>query len=376
MSSFASQLSSYMDSDFNFNNNVNYGDNKFVKKLYTNKNTVMLEPRLSEYIKKKRYYKENNIEPTINLEKIFSITDDDKKVIRSFLRGRPIYDDNNFNDFKDRTSVTTACKKQFFPSKAFRDLDPRVSELEKQGQKKFNIPVNRGMFAGSKTYDEPIKIDNNIIYDSRDFTGFSLNDTRFDPRSDPRIEFGPEKFNKYESQYRVNKNSGNQDSRRHYSSAKCNTYMNNYPECCFKSDDRVLDRKTKCNQNIASYGITPGPINYGDKSEMDTKNKVVIPNVGSNEKRNMSTYQYMSEFNDRETRDVDFELELIRGMPSSVKLKNRSYGYRNPSENYFSYISDDFQSAVYSVQDGARGGIGTRNDNKKMANQSFTREIF
>lgn len=378
MSSFASQLSSYMDPNFNFNNSVNYGDNKFVNKLYksrsNNKSNMMLEPRLAEYIKKRRYYKQNGVEPSVSLEKTFMITNMDKSVIRAFMRGRPIYDDNNYNDFKDRTSMNQSCKKQFFPSKAFRDMDPRVSELEKQGRKEFNVPVNRGMFAGGKAYDEKVKIDNSIIYDSRDFSGFSLNDVHLNPRSDPRIEFGPEKFNKYDSQYRVN--PSNKDSRRNYQSDKCNTYMTSYPDCCFKSDDNIINRKTKCNQNIASYGIAPGPTNYGDKSEMDTTNKVVIPNISSNDKRNISTYQYMSEFNDRESRNVDFELELLRGMPSSVKLKNRSYGYRNPSENYFSYISDDFQSAAHSVQDGARGGVSTRHDNKKMANQSFTREIL
>ena len=49
------------------------------------KNNLTLEPRLQEYWKKKKFYKENNIMPSSNLEKEFCITHEDKLRLKSFL---------------------------------------------------------------------------------------------------------------------------------------------------------------------------------------------------------------------------------------------------------------------------------------------------
>ena len=47
----------------------------------------MLEPRLAEYIKKKQFYAQNDIEPVVQLEQEYSISEYDKKTIRSYLKG-------------------------------------------------------------------------------------------------------------------------------------------------------------------------------------------------------------------------------------------------------------------------------------------------
>lgn len=49
--------------------------------------TMSLEPRLAEYIEKKRYYSENDITPPVPLEVRYDITNADKSIIRAYLRG-------------------------------------------------------------------------------------------------------------------------------------------------------------------------------------------------------------------------------------------------------------------------------------------------
>ncbi len=51
------------------------------------KNNLTLEPRLQEYLKKKSYYKKNNIDPPFDLEREFNISRDDKLRIKGFLTG-------------------------------------------------------------------------------------------------------------------------------------------------------------------------------------------------------------------------------------------------------------------------------------------------
>src|SRR5690349_15473154 len=77
---------------------------------------IMLEPRLQEYLRKKQYYKANDIEPMISLEKEYQITQTDIKLLRSFLSGkRDIYSRDNYNQ-----TLQTKTKKAYFPSKDFR----------------------------------------------------------------------------------------------------------------------------------------------------------------------------------------------------------------------------------------------------------------
>ena len=53
----------------------------------TEDTSIMIEPRLLEFITKQKYYEENNIMPTIPLEKEYRITDQDIIKIRGFYRG-------------------------------------------------------------------------------------------------------------------------------------------------------------------------------------------------------------------------------------------------------------------------------------------------
>jgi len=300
--------------------------------------SIMLEPRLQAYLKRKLYLKKNKIKPCITPEEQYQISHLDKSVLRIFLQNR------------DKKPYKP--EKQLFPSAEFRNNDPRVPINKKADMK---IPLNRGMFApddNNDYYEGPI--DNNIkMPDMRDITGYNISNTKYDPRSDPKMNYpwvsGIAKYDKMMSQYRIGEDNIDY------------TKFN------------IIDDKNY--KKFGSYSALPNPT-FSEKSDMDTNNKIVIPKVKTNNKRGLSTYDYrMCKFigEDQIIKDSEFETALIRGMPSNT---TKSYGYRNPYEHYFQFIDDDFQNPDNSVIPGFRGGISTRNDNKALAKQNYTREIM
>lgn len=396
------KFSNFIDSEFSFNNKVNYPNKiDLIDSLKYERcdGTIMLEPRLQEYIKKKKYYKENNIIDCISLEKEFQITDRDKKIIKAFIQGdKNIYSPNGiaFRHLK-RDPVK---KQQNFPSKEYRDNDTRVLKPKKSDYEK---PVNMGMFVPDGP-NEPVyevERDNNInIIDSRDFiedskmsnilygpnyklekvkqnSGWKLDESKFNPSVDPYIlnQTKPDR-NKYQSQYRVHsfpvlkhpdhiKNV--EQSNISSSNISSKDSYNGHYEKAFNLGQRILDQN---NINTNKYGQTESN-SYSGWSDMDTDLKIVIPNISNDTKRGLSTFNYkLGPFigQNMPIRDSEFESSLIRGMPSITK---KSYGYRNPDEHYFQYIDDDFQNPDNTVLPFPRGGESTRISNKKLARQKF-----
>src|SRR5438876_302756 len=114
---FINKYSNYFDSDFNFDNKVNNLNSTDKLKNMNCNDDIMLEPRLQEYLKKKKFYKENNIDYCISPEKEFQITSFDKKILKSFLKGkRDIYDNKNYNKMEKNNNK----KKNLFPSSRFK----------------------------------------------------------------------------------------------------------------------------------------------------------------------------------------------------------------------------------------------------------------
>lgn len=202
--------------------------NDLVNKLYNSKmdGDVLLEPRLLEYIRRKKFNKQHKIKPCIELEREYMITSNDKRIIKSFLKGQPI---NPYSTMK--TTKYDYMKPQYFPSKQLLETDERTRKFQ---------------------------------------TNYKPPNHRLNPRIDPKMEHGVDSFN--------------------------------LPYVC--------------------------------------------------------------------------ETEKVKSMPSNNRPRNRSYGYRNPVENYFTYIDRDFNNPDYSVLPFPRGGDATRNENKKLSSQSYVREIL
>lgn len=410
------EFSKYIDSEFSFSNNVNqsnFNQNYMSKYDIVDRlkhmrvdGGIMLEPRLQEYIKKKKFHKENNIKPCINLEHQYQITSRDKKILKAFLRGK--------TDVYKKNDLNKECKKgcgdkKYFPSRKFRK-DKRIPKIRHENINE--LPINRGMFVPDGTssyYEDPIR-EIDPIMDARDFSnkdvsGFSINDTRYDPRTDPYMDQGPEKYNKNSSQYRIDPdkyddfNYGNVDNRNNYIISDLNSGIkecknsvgftqlngNNGNNAYSKYDSferaanfNLITEKDRINiANDTRYGEFSKP-SFSEKSTMDTDNKMVIPNISSNNKKNLNTSDYrMMSFLEPNTDNIDVNVEtaMIRGMPQHT---TKSYGYRNPHEHYYQYdIGNQFGPEAISnlAEPWCRGGDSTRRDNK-VAARPYKRSVI
>ncbi|MBA42396.1 MAG: hypothetical protein CMF62_00115 [Magnetococcales bacterium] len=344
---------------------------------------ISLEPRLQEYMKKKKYYKDNNIKPCVSLEREFQITKEDVKRMKRFL--------NDKKDFylpeNNKLSHSIKHKKQTFPSSQFPE-DSRV--LKPKKPEKRNIPTNRGMFApdhhDKSFYEDPLKQDNYLLNGDEMIksNGFSLNETRFDPRTDPNIYAGHHEENpRKDSQYYVDWGQGKpiKENKRKMKNHKLKYKKRNIPNSTKGNhkyngyeDVGGYDDWNKPSNNIDElydqnqrYGKLEIPQTFRQKNEMDVKNKMVIPNIAHKANRNLDMADYNISpylYGEDDVMDIEQETCLINGMPTRT---SKSYGFRNPVEHQFQYVDDDFNNAEHSVMPFPRGGVSARLQNTKTA---------
>ena len=169
--------------DDNFTNKIQYpSKTNIVNMVQFSKcnGDIMLEPRLQEYIKKKQYYRDNNIQSCIPLEKEYQITQYDIDMLKSFRHGkRDMYEHNNkytkkfMNDNKYN-------KNQKFKSTELLN-DKRVSNIEKISHN-FEQPINRGIFNNDgQFYDDNLKTRSDLHIDLRDM-GMAPKNSRQDKK--------------------------------------------------------------------------------------------------------------------------------------------------------------------------------------------------
>lgn len=201
-----------IDKDFNIQkmHQTKSFDEKLLREL---NNNITLEPRLQEYIRKKIYYKQNNINPEFPLEKQYSITKSDMIIINKYFKGN--------TDIYDNKKYINCIKKDFDNKnlkKGFQKIDE--SKITNYGYKKNNFIDYKKMnvFDPSKDFSNNRVLNDNLnggfdLIDSRDLSstynkkGFNIDNTRFDPRVDKKItntKGNIEKYNSKNSQYNIN----------------------------------------------------------------------------------------------------------------------------------------------------------------------------
>ena len=156
------EFSKYIDSHFSANNNLSTetADDR------------MLEPRLIDYMKKKKYYKLNNVRPLVPLEKDFNITKHDLKTINLYIS--KLKQSKKQNTTQKLSYKTQFSNKSQFPSKKFKH-DKRVPQLKKPIQKQVQ---NLGMFMPDDKgsyYDTYLNTNTDMMLDSRDLNNKNIN---------------------------------------------------------------------------------------------------------------------------------------------------------------------------------------------------------
>jgi hypothetical protein len=343
---------------------------------------IMLEPRLQEYLKKRKINKKYNINPSIPLEDEYMITSDDLKRLRSFLNGdKGIYLHNRQDEFIDSNECqgyNDKNKYNFFPSREFKN-DPHFKLLQKKMQRDKDAQQQRNnyddyMFMKPtdlvNKYHNSQKYENSLIMDDERETGDAFDIPTF---VDSKF------YNDGDNKYKAN-NFKSSDVRKY----------NNVPNIQYKQrvptlrdnkidENNCLPHDNNLNGIIGSLDSYSDHVNtnYQRKNEMDFDNKIVVPSLHSKDKKYINTagYQSIPMMKKDGLKDVGRE-SIMRGLPSR-DTKKKSYGYSNPAEHYFDYITDDIQSPEHVVMPFPRGGDATRQDNKSTARPyKYKREIL
>jgi hypothetical protein len=336
------EFSKYIDNDFSFNGVV---QNKKSNKSVIDKlgdlqcNDIMLEPRLLEFLRKKEYYKKNNINSAISPEKEYMITNNDIKKIKMFIRGQKDIYNNKHHELNTNTFNKTK-----FPSARFKK-DKRVKNIKKPNK---NTGIkNMGMFVpdeGRSFYEGKVDYNNGMM-DSRDFV---MNDFVSDPRVDKRIPQNVQ--SNINNSYNKNYVQGQVDNRRYSSHPHDKNYLNSLVT------HEYISGPTRNDNNV---GRSTGPIPY----EFNVNNTQPMHSMQNNS----------IPYTENTLRDTILETEMLRGMPTRTM---KSYGYRNQEEHHYDFIDPSFQQAANSVLPFPQGGEPTRSSNRRQNRKRYTRKIM
>lgn len=330
-----------------------------------NETTMYLEPRLQEYIRRKRFNKENNITPNIPEEKEFCITSYDKKIIKRHKEGKNrIYDDDTIS--KDPHFVKASGKFEF-EDHDFKK-DPRYRRLQRK-------------MASHKKAREAIS-----NYSNMDdcYTHFH-NSNPYDLRQDKR----PQRISKpYDNNDEISNSSDNYDP--------MNQHENGF---LLDSRDLVLasDRTSATNyqnSNRGKYCYSPNQVSCNESSYHHTpkisyRNTLIHEKVNGGLEHNHSVNDIVDDLNDyrkhldntytylgdqlnhqsnshkvnlrgRENNRRNVPFQYGNGFPN-ITLEDslrggfrdsskKSIGFRNAFENQFQYISSDISDPNHTVQ--------------------------
>ena len=336
---------------------------------------IMLEPRLMEYLKKKKYFKENDIDGEF-LTKEFGITDRDVMKLRAYMRG----DKKGYNDPKHQDMIDP--NGSFFPSAKLKK-DPRLDRIKQKQKRETDASQQRNNYGDMKgrydmyRNDRPFASAYGDDFKSRDFDPREWIDSRdtnngartYAPGNDLNFQEMGQRFNansreEVQSRSRSNPNVAQPRPERR-SMARLNTYTqprsihNGYlpNQSVIESDPHSVDAIIGELDSYRNKINTP----YNSGSMMDLDHKVVLPNGNCNERRGTENhYKHVPNMTGG-LRDIDTDTYMKFG---SAPSKAKSLGHRNPAEHYFSYISNDIQDVQHVVNS---RGMPSRSLNRQIA---------
>ena len=319
-------------------------------------NNITLEPRLEEYMNRKRVLVRNNTHDT-TLEKSYNITKDDIKLIKAYRAERnsnknncsTILDSNTFGNFENFIEVDVAepkpsdsnvYDKRFdrVQKKMQRDRDANANRIDTSNLSRNYDLFGKSTFSsaiGNDTYnefDEAFKrgtnLTQNIMVNSRDETQF--NPYILQPPSNstqthyqPRIQYNQRVYNDQYDSYSKHESSldniiGSVDTYRN----KLNN-DNNY------NPDSQYNTQYNLNSNV--------PENVLESNRLESNRNVLN-----------CEYKAVPLMTGGDLKNIDIENYIKYGIPTS---KAKSLGFENPVEHYFQYIDSDIQDASHVVFD-------------------------
>jgi len=330
-----------------------------------NNTNIDLEPRLVEYLKRKKFYEENDING-VSLEKQYMITKIDLKKINDYQKkqntntnedeivfdGERQYVQRRVKNY-DENSDLIDCSQARFPKTNLYDprLD-RINEKVRREKEAVNYKSNTSQL--KKTYDMYNR--NFSSTTSRDFDNeFSLDNIRDDMNAELKDEF---ESNSYQNTHEL----VNPPNKHQYHTKPSIQYNQ------IQHFQRTNNNNNSNNNTIGSgYSYRkPELPQFNRSNTFDIDNKVTIP---TNNCRKNDLNMLYDGVGNGPMKNIDYENYIKYGYPTS---KARSLGFENPAEHYFQFIDEDIQDPRHVVSD--RPQL-TRLDNKTIARPK-ARDIY
>jgi hypothetical protein len=355
-----------------------------------------LEPRLTEYLKRKQYYKDNNIEGSM-LEKEFNIDKNDIAKIKNYFQGKKLKKNIIHSDMIQPDS-------RHFPSEDLQH-DNRLQKIKnKQQRDREAVEQKNNYDVMARGYD--------MYRDDRKFASAYGDD--FKSRFNPQVWMDDDFYRRNRVRQNQNPNAKsrsvmiNSDSDQ---DSEGSDFENSNPNIANKqvrpNNEQIKDMRKRysnpniyknkpasirykdymtrgCNEDLASPNYSLDSIigkldtynnnlsNYHREDEMDLDMKVSVPGAKcSNKREKENNYRAVPYMNGSKMRDVDIENYLCYG--SGPSRGSKSLGYPNPAEHYFQYISDDVSKPEHTVFE---PGMPTRMRNKDTARSYKTRDVM
>jgi hypothetical protein len=315
---------------------------------YSN-NTMYLEPRLQEYIRRKNFNKENHIEPDIPEEKEFCITKKDMKVINRHKKGKNVIYDNSNNQHFIKSSG-----KFEFGEDEFQQ-DPRYQRLVKKMQKHKDAKQSTSNF--SNMDDCYTHFHKTNPYDLRE-------DKKPQRISKPYYdENGNNEFNN--NVFMNSREFDNENERNKYCYS---TNFKNNNEMTYHHKPKISYRNTLIHEKV--NGGLKHNHNVDDIiGDYDSYNKHLNNTYSylgnqydkNNKRERQNTYKSLPFSYGNGYRDISVEDSIRGGFNVSSK---KSIGFKNPFENQFDYISKDISDPNHTVQ---MYPLSSRGQNKQIA---------
>lgn len=351
--------------------------------------SIHLEPRLQEYLRRKEFNKENDIDPPIPEEKEFCITPYDLKMIKRHKQGKTkLYTSRRItND----PHFVIPCSGDFDTDPFDSDFkkDPRYQRMQKKlqshkdAQKKIRdfegIDEDYTIFHQSNPYDlksekRPSRIskpyeDKNNDYSDEYSDGSFNNEIMMDSRD---LVLAPAR------PVRKNNKVGSRTNRRDEDNAHLKRYADNARgRYCYNPNERSSNDLTYNHPPRIQYKQRLTREQVAGGMEHNHSLNDVIGELDRYNKHLNSTYEYIDGEADLDTRtytpgmrsntrretvsgykaipfgygnglpDVSLEDSLRGGIKDT---KKKSVGFKNPFEHQFDYISEDISDYRHTVQ--------------------------
>lgn len=356
--------------------------------------SIMLEPRLMEYLNRKKIFSENDIDSVISLEKQYSITPDDKRRIKKFTKGkRNLYTrtrlkkDSHFIDPMGTSSGFKTMEDEF-------KNDPRFKKLQKKMQRQKNAQKHRHNYGNmTNNYDmyrqrtpyDYMDDDSRAVNDHRHSTGYSSSGyttERMAPKKRQRRQTNQYRDDSYMLDTKNQESLYDNPNYLHHPKRRSNMTYHSRPRT---SRNRRLGysqmgegeltnpyHSNSVKNIIGELNSYKNDVNdpFVRPADMDYSNNKVIPSVSSNRKRgNRNSYMSVPHMHRNGLRNIDMDNYVRYGVNSRA---SKSVGYENPAEHYFQYIDNDIQNPDHVVND---RGLPSRSYNRKTA-RPYRREIM